>query len=226
MLLQKEVSHLDENEIGKYIGKCNQENIMWDFLTVDESLNLMARVKGLTRQERDHNKRVIMDTLELTYFKNTLATNLSGGNKRKLCCAMSLIMCPRVEFLDEPTTGVDPVSRRALVRMVKRMKQSSVLLTTHRMDEAEQLCDKIAIMINGRFVVFGTPSYLKTNYGLGYSITLSQTREKFADPNTNIKHLMKNALPTATIEFDGSTNAIDNPEHEGGLPTVELRYTV
>ena len=78
---------------------------------------------------------------------------------------MSLIMCPRVEFLDEPTTGVDPVSRRALVRMVKKMKNSSVLLTTHRMDEAEQLCDKIAIMINGRFVVYGTPSYLKTNYG-------------------------------------------------------------
>ena len=99
--------------------------------------------------------------------------NLSGGNKRKLCCAMSLIMSPRVEFLDEPTTGVDPVSRRALVRMVKRMNKSSVLLTTHRMDEAEQLCDKIAIMINGRFVVYGSPSYLKTNYGLGYSITVS-----------------------------------------------------
>ena len=106
-----------------------------------------------------------MDTLELTYFKDTVATNLSGGNKRKLCCAMSLIMCPRVEFLDEPTTGVDPVSRRALVRMVKKMKMSSVLLTTHRMDEAEQLCDKIAILINGKFVVYGTPSYLKTKYG-------------------------------------------------------------
>ena len=103
-----------------------------------------------------------MDTLELTYLKDTLAKNLSGGNKRKLCCAMSLIMCPRVEFLDEPTTGVDPVSRRALVRMIRRMKKSSVLLTTHRMDEAEQLCDKIAIMINGRFVAYGTPSYLKT----------------------------------------------------------------
>ena len=78
-----------------------------------------------------------MDTLELRYFKDTLAKNLSGGNKRKLCCAMSLMMCPRVEFLDEPTTGVDPVSRRALCRMVKKMKNSSILLTTHRMDEAE-----------------------------------------------------------------------------------------
>ena len=163
---------------------------MWDFLTVDESLNLMARIKGLSQQQREHSKKVIMDTLELTYFQKTLAKNLSGGNKRKLCCAMSLIMCPKVEFLDEPTTGVDPVSRRALVRMVKKMKNSSVLLTTHRMDEAEQLCDKIAIMINGRFVVYGTPSYLKTNYGQGYSITVSQPRDRFVNANTNIKNLM------------------------------------
>ena len=67
-LMQKQVNELDERELGKYIGKCNQENIMWDFLTVDESLNLMARIKGLTREQRDHSKRVIMDTLELTYF--------------------------------------------------------------------------------------------------------------------------------------------------------------
>ena len=136
-LMGSEVNELNEDDVGKYIGQCNQENIMWDFLTVDESLNLMARIKGLDGEQREHNKKIIMNTLELTYFKNTVAKNLSGGNKRKLCCAMSLIMCPRVEFLDEPTTGVDPVSRRALVRMVKRMKMSSVLLTTHRMDEAE-----------------------------------------------------------------------------------------
>ena len=178
-LMGTEVNEIDEDSVGMYIGQCNQDNVMWDFLTVDESLNLLARIKGLTHRQREHSKRIIMDTLELTYFKDTVATNLSGGNKRKLCCAMSLIMCPRVEFLDEPTTGVDPVSRRALVRMVKKMKKSSVLLTTHRMDEAEQLCDKIAIMINGKFVVYGTPSYLKTRYGQGYSITVCQARDKF-----------------------------------------------
>ena len=66
--MQYEVNELDENHLGKYIGKCNQENIMWDFLTVDESLNLMARIKGLSQQQREHSKKVIMDTLELTYF--------------------------------------------------------------------------------------------------------------------------------------------------------------
>jgi ABC-type multidrug transport system ATPase subunit len=79
----------------------------------------------------------LIETLELKEFKDTVCKNLSGGNKRKLCCAMSLIICPQILFLDEPTTGVDPVSRRALNRLLHKMNKSSILLTTHRMDEAE-----------------------------------------------------------------------------------------
>lgn len=67
--------------------------------------------------------------------------NLSGGNKRKLVCAISLVGCPNAEFLDEPTTGVDPVSRRSLFKMLKSFTNSALVLTTHRMDEAESLCD-------------------------------------------------------------------------------------
>lgn len=85
---------------------------------------------------------------------------------------MSLVGCPTVEFLDEPTTGVDPVSRRSLFKMLKGLPNSSLILTTHRMDEAESLCDNIAIMINGRFVCIGSPGHLKSNYGQGYSILI------------------------------------------------------
>lgn len=152
---------------------------MWDDMTVDESLNLVASLKGVNGHRRDVFKRLIMQNLDLIPFKNTLAKNLSGGNKRKLCCAQAIMLSPRVLFLDEPTTGVDPVSRRSLNRMIKKMKMASVLLTTHRMDEAEQLCDKIAIMINGRFVVYGSPNYLKNAYGHGYTISMKQTKEKF-----------------------------------------------
>jgi ABC-type multidrug transport system ATPase subunit len=73
---------------------------------------------------------------------------------------MTMMISPHVEFLDEPTTGVDPVSRRSLFKLIKRLKDTSIVLTTHRMDEAEQLCDQIAIMINGSIVVYGTPTYL------------------------------------------------------------------
>lgn len=91
---------------------------------------------------------------------------------------MSLVACPKVEFLDEPTTGVDPVSRRSLFKMLKSLQDSSMILTTHRMDEAESLCDNIAIMINGRFVCYGSTGHLKNTYGQGYSISLSHFKEK------------------------------------------------
>jgi len=85
---------------------------------------------------------------------------------------MSLVANPKVEFLDEPTTGVDPVSRRSLFKMLKNLQDSSLVLTTHRMDEAESLCDNIAIMVNGRFVVYGSPGHLKDQYGQGYLVTM------------------------------------------------------
>jgi ATP-binding cassette subfamily A (ABC1) protein 3 len=81
---------------------------------------------------------------------------------------MSLVANPKVEFLDEPTTGVDPIARRSLFKILKHLKQSSIMLTTHRMDEAEALCDSIAIMINGSFVCYGSPGHLKQKYGSGY----------------------------------------------------------
>ena len=182
---------------------------MWDNMTVDESLNLVASLKGIDTHRRERFKRVITQNLDLTLFKNTLAKNLSGGNKRKLCCAQSIMLNPRVLFLDEPTSGVDPVSRRSLNQMVKKMTKTSILLTTHRMDEAEQLCDKIAIMINGRFVIYGSPNYLKNQYGHGYTISIKQSREAFADPQRNIMNVIQTLIPQASlIHSDGDVNQV------------------
>jgi len=90
---------------------------------------------------------------------------------------------PKAEFLDEPTTGVDPIARRSLFKMLKHLKGSSIMLTTHRMDEAEALCDTIAIMINGKFVCFGSPSHLKAKYGQGYQLTVHP------NPNSDLQQL-------------------------------------
>ena len=116
-----------------------------------------------------------MKTLDLKPFARTKAMNLSGGNKRKLVCAMSLLGNPQIEFLDEPTTGVDPVSSRSLFKLLKNLDKTSMILTTHRMDEAESLCDNLVIMINGRFACYGSPGHLKSSYGKGYTIKLKFT---------------------------------------------------
>ena len=133
----------------------------------------MARVKGLSAMDFQNNSTLIVQTLDLEDYMDVRAGNLSGGNKRKLTCALTLLISPKVEFLDEPTTGVDPVSRRSLFKMIKQLTDSSILLTTHRMDEAEQLCDKIAIMINGTIVCYGSPNYLTQTYGGGNELTVT-----------------------------------------------------
>lgn len=116
---------------------------------------------------------------------------------------MSLIACPVIEFLDEPTTGVDPVSRRSLFKMLKQLQNSSIVLTTHRMDEAESLCDNIAIMINGRFVCYGSPGHLKTKYGQGYSITMKHIYHEDNVANHVAQHLpyMKKVQSTETEDI-------------------------
>jgi ATP-binding cassette subfamily A (ABC1) protein 3 len=154
------------------MGLCAQNNLLWDLLTVDEHLNMIGRIKGLSSADLDFQRELIKQTLDLVHFGGKLSSQLSGGNKRKLCCALSLMANPLVEFLDEPTTGMDPVTRRILFKMLRHLKESAILLTTHRMDEAQALCDKIAIMINGRFVCFGSPIHLKQKYGDGYSLTV------------------------------------------------------
>ena len=180
-LMGHEITAFPTSTFGKLIGICNQGNLIWDNLTTEESLDMVADLRGLEPFRRKEHKDLLLKTLELTEFRNTLCGNLSGGNKRKLCCAMSLIICPRILFMDEPTTGVDPVSRRAFIRMIHRIKSGSIMLTTHRMDEAEQLCDKIAIMINGKFVVFGSPNMLRSEYGTGYQISILQDANAFRD---------------------------------------------
>jgi len=100
---------------------CPQFNTIWDVLTVDETMNFMADIKGLSWADREFVKDFIKNMLDLGPYANTRAGNLSGGNKRKLVCAMSLVTCPSIEFLDEPTTGVDPVSRRSLFTMLKHL---------------------------------------------------------------------------------------------------------
>mmetsp|Transcript_40606 Transcript_40606/g.61871 ORF Transcript_40606/g.61871 Transcript_40606/m.61871 type:complete len:145 (-) Transcript_40606:249-683(-) len=144
------------------MGLCPQSNTIWDFLDVDQSIQFIADIKGIKPSEIEFVSHFLKKTLDLEDYAKTKANELSGGNKRKLVCAMSLVAFPIVEFLDEPSTGVDPVSRRSLFKMLKLLNEnSSLILTTHRMDEAEQLCDKIVIQVNGSFVCYGSANHLK-----------------------------------------------------------------
>lgn len=129
---------------------------------------------------------------------------------------MSLVGCPTIEFLDEPTTGVDPVSRRSLFNMLKSLDESALILTTHRMDEAESLCDNIAIMINGRFVCYGTSGHLKSAYGKGYVATVQHVYGvEYIDNfiNSNMSYMQK-IQTVMTNEKDAQGHPIYDTTYE------------
>lgn len=115
-----------------------------------------------------------MDTLKtLLYLEahsNKLARNLSGGNKRKLCQAMALIKTPRIVLMDEASNGVDPQSRKNLYSYLRSLHDIAALIIKHRIDETEKICDKLAVMANGRFLDMDSPEKLKEKHGKVYML--------------------------------------------------------
>lgn len=154
-------------------GVCHQQNTIFDYLTVEEHLFLYGTIKGvnksIVKQEIDH----LLKELDLLHKKNFLAMNLSGGQKRKLCVAIAFIGGSKLIILDEPTSGMDAQARRFLWDSIKTLKKDRViLLTTHDMNEADYLGDRIAIMDHGRLVTIGTSLFLKQKFGTGYHLVL------------------------------------------------------
>ena len=135
-------------------------------LTVEENLIIFAKLYGVPRAKRNRLIAELIAAVELTQWADKPVKNLSGGMRRRVEIARGLVHEPRVFFLDEPTTGLDPVSRTgawAMLEKIKSERDLTVLLTTHYMDEADKLCDRIAIVDHGKLVALDTPARLKAS---------------------------------------------------------------
>ena len=146
-----------ERELRELLGISLQETRLSEKLTVRETVNLFASFYHHPAQTE-----IVLEELSLTEKADAMVGKLSGGQKQRLAVATALVGNPRILFLDEPTTGLDPQSRRQLWDIVRRFLERSgtVLLTTHYMDEAERLCDRIAIIDQGKIIASGTPAEL------------------------------------------------------------------
>ncbi|XP_053206851.1 phospholipid-transporting ATPase ABCA1-like [Panonychus citri] len=161
------------------ISYCPQFDALLDNLTPVESLMLFARIRGMPESKVKDNVNYIIESTDLTSFANTCNQNLSGGNKRKLSLAIASIAKPEVIFLDEPTTGVDPASRRKIWSTLIHLRDtsgSSIVLTSHSMDECEALCSRIGIMARGNFKCLGSSQHLKEKFGLGFTLIIKMTQ--------------------------------------------------
>ena len=171
-------------------------------LTVWENLSIYSKLYGISAAERERSIDELLQLVDLVQWRDAPARNLSGGMRRRLEIARGLVHRPRIFFLDEPTTGLDPVSRVAVWEMITNIKQQrnlTVLITTHYMDEADRLCDRIAIVDHGKLVALDTPRALKSSIP-GSSVIEAQ----FANPPANWEKQLEQLSGVKSVQPEGA----------------------
>ncbi|RHY28486.1 hypothetical protein DYB32_005940 [Aphanomyces invadans] len=195
-------------EVRRLIGYCPQFDALIDLLTVREHLELFASIKGVPASHIHDTVKDKMDQMNLNDFEHKLAGTLSGGNKRKLSVAIAMIGSPPIIFLDEPSTGMDPVSRRFMWDVIAdistRSKESTILLTTHSMEECEALCTRVGIMVGGRLRCVGSIQHLKHRFGDGLMLHVKLAPVKADDVAAMVSTQM-NGVHQVTRETLGVT---------------------
>ncbi|XP_054656668.1 phospholipid-transporting ATPase ABCA1-like isoform X9 [Dunckerocampus dactyliophorus] len=165
--------HTDVDSIRKYLGMCPQHNVLFNELTVEEHIYFYARLKGRSATEVKAEMDQMIEEIGLPHKRKDLAKNLSGGMQRKLSVAIAFVGGSRIVILDEPTAGVDPYARRGIWELLLKYKQGrTIILSTHHMDEADILGDRIIIISNGKMRCCGSSLFLKKCFGSGYYLTL------------------------------------------------------
>ncbi|GBG71074.1 hypothetical protein CBR_g8373 [Chara braunii] len=162
------------NRIRKRMGVCPQFDILWDTMTGREHLWMFASIKGMRKGKIAAEADQLLQKVRLTEAGNMRSASYSGGMKRRLSVAIAMIGDPAIVYLDEPTTGMDPISRRHVWDIIESAKAGrAIVLTTHSMEEADVLGDRIAIMAKGKLRCIGTSIHLKSRFGEGYIVNIS-----------------------------------------------------
>ncbi|KAL0876011.1 hypothetical protein Bca101_025716 [Brassica carinata] len=192
-------SSVGMSNIRKMIGVCPQFDILWDALSGEEHLRLFASIKGLPPASNNPMVEKSLAEVKLTEAGKIRAGSYSGGMKRRLSVAVSLIGDPKLVFLDEPTTGMDPITRRHVWDIIQETKKGrAIILTTHSMEEADILSDRIGIMAKGTLRCIGTSIRLKSRFGTGFVANISFAESNNQENNNN--------------DHDGEAGAADSHE--------------
>ena len=171
-------------------------------LTIEENLNIYAKLYDVPSKKRKAAIDELLELVDLTKWRSAQTKTLSGGMRRRLEIARGLVHSPRIFFLDEPTTGLDPVSRVAVWEMltnIKSHRQLTILITTHYMDEADRLCDRIAIVDHGKLVALDTPPALKASVP-GSNVIEAQFDNAPADWENRLKKLSE----VTSVQHEGA----------------------
>jgi ABC-2 type transport system ATP-binding protein len=155
----------ESEEIKKHIGYMSQRFSLYDDLKVEENINFFSGIYGVSQKKKNERKEWVLEMAGLRDRKDTITKNLAGGFKQRLALGCAILHEPPILFLDEPTSGVDPISRRNFWNLIYDMSKSgtTVFVTTHYMDEADY-CDRLALIYRGKIIAEGTPNEMKQKY--------------------------------------------------------------
>ncbi|XP_069055940.1 cholesterol transporter ABCA5 isoform X1 [Pleurodeles waltl] len=174
-VLMGEYSQTEGNNPVNFVGYCPQTNPLWPEITLQEHLEIFGSIKGMTASDlKDVIKRVT-SALDLKEHLQKPSKKLSAGIKRKLCFALSMLGNPHIVLLDEPSTGMDPKAKQQMWRAIRtafKSKERSAILTTHYMEEADAVCDRVAIMVSGQLRCIGSVQHLKSKFGRKYFLDM------------------------------------------------------
>jgi len=188
----------DLDKIHTIIGICPQFDILWETLTAEEHLLFFGRLRNLEKERLQMEVDSLLKRVNLYDVRKILAKNYSGGMKRRLSVAIAMIGHPPIILLDEPSTGLDPKSRQDLWQVIHEAKRTStMILTTHSMEEADVICDRLMIMIDGRLKCFGVSADLKSRFGEGYKLSI-QTAKYYDDPEL-VEAFVQRILPNSIL---------------------------
>src|SRR5437667_2149990 len=208
-------------EIRARLGVVPQQDTLDFELTVRENVIIYGRYFGLRRSELRRRADELLEFVQLTERADSRVEPLSGGLRRRLTIARSLVNDPDVLLLDEPTTGLDPQARHLVWDRLFRLKQrgATLVLKTHYMDEAEQLCDRLVVMDKGRIVAEGSPRELIVRYSTREVVELRFRDEPSFDLSTHVNGLARRieALPDRTLLYTDDGDATADRIHELGL---------
>lgn len=191
-------------KVQQRIGYCPQFDALLDHMTGRETLSTYARLRGVPERYIRGCVDNVLRGLLLEPHADKLVRTYSGGNKRKLSAGVALIGGPSVIFLDEPSTGMDPVARRLLWDAVTRTREcgKAVIITSHSMEECEALCTRLAIMVNGQFKCLGSPQHLKSKFGSGYTLLAKVGTDTMEQDLQAFKEFVESTFPGSILKHE------------------------
>ncbi|KAM6972808.1 phospholipid-transporting ATPase ABCA1-like [Aplochiton taeniatus] len=200
------------SSIRQNLGVCPQHNVLFSMLTVEEHIWFYARLKGLSEDKVKTEMEQIVNDIGLPHKRQSRSNTLSGGMQRKLSVALAFVGGSKVVILDEPTAGVDPYARRGIWDLLLKYRQGrTIILSTHHMDEADILGDRIAIISHGKLCCVGSSLFLKNQLGTGYYLTLVKRDFDLA------LHSCRNSASTVSYTKKEKLDSVSESSSDAGL---------